>query len=247
MAARLRRATLLAAVLLTLAATTTWPQARQVPALAEGRLARIVADVEPFLRRWGYPALFGVIALDTTGVPTPAASIMVAGTIAADRHELRLDLVALVAVLAAVAGSQLGFAIGRYGGRRLLARLPVSPQRLATLEQTYQRWGPLVVIWAPLSEGLRQLNGIIAGTLGMAWWKFTAANLVGSLVFVALWVGGAWLVDEHLAVVLPVVRASAPWLIAAAVVGLAGLLLHLRQRTAASGRPSGLRRARRRG
>jgi hypothetical protein len=43
--------------------------------------------------------------------------------------------------------------------------------------------------------------------------------------------------------VLPIVRASAPWLIAAAVAGLAGLLLHLRRRTTAGG----LTRARRHG
>ena len=197
---------------------------------AKQRLTRLVEHVEPLLQRWGYPAIVGLVALDTAGIPTPAASLMVAGTLAADRHELRLGPIALLAFAATVAGSHLGYAIGRYGGRGLLARLPLARARLDMLERTYRRWGALIVIVAPLSEGLRQLNGLTAGALGMAWPRFALANLLGSVVFVGLWVGGTWLLDEHLAAILPLVHGSRPWLIGTAALAVAGLLAWLWRR-----------------
>jgi membrane protein DedA with SNARE-associated domain len=206
-------------------------QEAQPPAeSAKQRLIRLVEHVEPLLQRWGYPAIVGLVALDTAGIPTPAASLMVAGTLAADRGELRLGLVAFLAFVATVAGSHVGYAIGRYGGRGLLARLPLARARIAKLEHGYRRWGALIVIAAPLSDGMRQLNGMAAGALSMAWPRFALANLLGSALFVGLWVGGAWLLDEHLAAVLPLVHGLRPWLIGAAVLAVMGLLAWLWRR-----------------
>jgi membrane protein DedA with SNARE-associated domain len=199
------------------------PAAAQEPAehpSAKQRLERLVAHVEPLIGRYGYAAVGGVVALDMVGVPTPAASVMVAGTLAADRGELRVGRVASLALAAALLGSQIGYLLGRIGGRALLARLPLAPERLERLEARYRRWGALIVVWAPLVDGLRQLNGLTAGTLGMAWPRFTLANLLGCAVFVGLWVGGAWLLDRHLAAVAPVLHAARWWLIAAATVGV---------------------------
>jgi membrane protein DedA with SNARE-associated domain len=222
---------LLALALMAAAAAKAQPAAEP----PKSRIAALVADVEPILERWGYPAIAAFTALDLTGIPVPAVGIMVAATVAADRQELQLELVALLALAGAVAGSQLGYAIGRLGGRPLLARLPLSPERIAKLERTYGRWGTLIVAVAPFWDGLRQLNGITAGLLQLPWWRFTLASTAGSVVLVAFWVGGAWLVDEHLALILPLVRAGKPWLIAAAVLGLAALINHLRRRRAAAG------------
>lgn len=198
---------------------------------AKERLRAVVQRVEPLLGRYGYPAVVAVVALDTAGIPTPAASIMVAATLAADRGELRLGPVALLAFLATVLGSQVGYAIGRYGGRGLLARLPLAADRVAKLERGYHRWGAAIVVAAPLSEGMRQLNGVLAGTLGLAWPRFALANLAGSAVFVGLWVGGAWLLDRNLAALAPLLRGGRWWLIgAAALAALAGVAWLWRRR-----------------
>jgi membrane protein DedA with SNARE-associated domain len=217
---------------LALALMAAVAQAQPAAEASKSRVAALIADVEPILERWGYPAIAGAAALDLAGIPVPAVGIMVAATVAADRQELRLDLVALLALAGAVAGSQLGYAIGRVGGRPLLARLPVSPARIAKLERSYGRWGSLIVAAAPFLDGLRQLNGITAGLLQFPWWRFTLASTLGSAVLVAFWVGGTWLVDEHLAMILPLVRAGKPWLIAVAALGLVALLFHLRRRRA---------------
>jgi membrane protein DedA with SNARE-associated domain len=151
----------------------------EVVARVEGRLAEVVRDVEPTLERWGYRAVAVVVARDLTGIPMPAVAVMVAATVAARDRRLSLPAVALSSFAAAAVGSQLGYAVGRRGGRPLLARLPLAPERVARVERAYRRWGAWTVVLAPWSDGPRQLNGLAAGLLGRPWRKFTAASLLG--------------------------------------------------------------------
>lgn len=208
-------------------------------AWAAGRVAALAHEAEPLLKRWGYPAIFGAVTLDTMGIPAPAAALMVAAGVAAAKQDLSLTLVVALAFAGAVAGSQLGFLGGRLGGRVLLARLPLSRERVAAVERAYDRWGVLLVLVAPFADGLRQLNGLVAGLMNMRWWHYTLASTVGNALWVALWVGGPWLADEHAAAILPLIHAGRPWLIAAAVAGAAALLLHLRARRAEAVPPPG--------
>jgi membrane protein DedA with SNARE-associated domain len=236
----LRLAALLSAlIVLQVPATAAETQLGPTAAWAEGRVAALVHEAEPLLKRWGYPAIFAALALDTMGVPAPAAAIMVAAGIGAARQDLSLWLVAVLAIAGAAVGSQLGFLIGRLGGRMLLSRLPLSPQRLAAVERSYDRWGVLFVLVAPFADGLRQLNGIVAGSMAMPWWRYTVASSTGNTLWVGVWVGGPWLADEHAAVILPWIHAARPWLIGAAALGLAALLLQVRHRKSEPAAPDG--------
>jgi membrane protein DedA with SNARE-associated domain len=199
-------------------------------AWGKSRLAAAVRDAEPVVERWGYPAVAAVAALDNIGVPVPADTILVTATLASLRGDLELHVVVLLAILGTLTGSQVAFGLGRWGGRALLRRLPLAPERVAAVERRYVRWGIGVVIAAPFVEGVRQLNAFIAGMLGMPWWRFTLANVAAALLWATIWVGATWLVDEHVATVLPVLRAAAPWLIAAACLGVAALLFSLRRK-----------------
>jgi membrane protein DedA with SNARE-associated domain len=44
---------------------------------------------------------------------------------------------------------------------------------------------------------LRQLNGIVAGTLGMSWWRFLVCNAVGAALWVLIWMLGAFYITQH--------------------------------------------------
>src|SRR3954466_3468973 len=70
----------------------------------------------------GYAAVFGLIAIETMGIPVPGETALIAAALLA--HDGQMDIVALVALAAAAAiiGDNVGFAIGRHGGRRLLLR-----------------------------------------------------------------------------------------------------------------------------
>lgn len=200
-------------------------------AWAQGRIEALIGDADPILERWGYPAVAAVTALDTLGIPTPGASMMVAATVGALRHDLNLSLVALLAFAGAVVGSQAGFAVGRFGGRALLARLPFTPERVASVERTYVRWGAWVVLAAPFLDGLRQVSSFAAGLLELPWWKFTVVNLVANILWVALWVGGTWLVREDEAELLRLLHEMWPVLVVAAGLATVALLARRRRRS----------------
>lgn len=202
---------------------------------AESHAAALVHEADPLLKRWGYPVIFVTAALDTMGIPAPAAATMVAAGVAAARQDLSLPLVAALALAGATLGSQIGYLIGRAGGRMLLTRLPLSAERVAAVERSYDRWGVLLVMAAPFADGLRQLNGIVAGLMAMEWWRYTVCSVVGNGLWVALWVGAPWLADEHAAAILPALHAARPWLIAVAATGMLALLVQLLRRKPKAG------------
>ncbi|MFZ1429383.1 MAG: DedA family protein [Geminicoccaceae bacterium] len=211
--------------------TVAVPATGTFAAWAKGRIEALIDDADPILQRWGYPAVAAVTALDTLGIPTPGASMMVAATVGALRHDLNLSLVALLAFAGAMVGSQAGFAVGRYGGRALLARLPVAPERVASVERTYARWGAWVVLVAPFLDGLRQLSSFAAGLLELPWWKFTVVNLVANTLWVTVWVGGTWLVREDEAELLHLFHELWPVLVVAAALAILALLVRRRRRS----------------
>jgi membrane protein DedA with SNARE-associated domain len=88
-------------------------------------------------------------------------------------------------------GDNIGFAIGHFGGRRLVLKLGryvlITEKRLDRAEEFFERHGGKVVPFARFVEGLRQLNGIAAGTFGMGWWRFLVFNVLGAALWVGFW------------------------------------------------------------
>jgi membrane protein DedA with SNARE-associated domain len=150
-----------------------------------------LALVAPYLERYGYAAVVGALLLESFGLPLPGETMLIAGSALAAEGQLHLVPLLACAWAAAVVGDNLGFAIGRFGGRRLIlrygARIGITESRLARVEAFFHRYGGGVVLLARFFALLRQLNGLVAGTVGMRWWRFLAYNATGA----ALWVG-AW-------------------------------------------------------
>jgi membrane protein DedA with SNARE-associated domain len=148
-------------------------------------------SLEPVLSTYGYLAVGGFVLLEDFGVPVPGETILILGAIYAGTGRLNIVLVAAVAFVAAVIGDNIGFAIGRFGGRPLVERwgryVLLTRERLDKATGFFERHGGKIVTVARFIEGLRQANGIIAGISGMGWPRFVAFNALGA----ALWVG-AW-------------------------------------------------------
>ena len=195
------------------------------PALAAGRLESAVEHVEPILREWGYAAVAGAATLDFLGVPVPAVTILVAATLGATRGDLGFPMVLAMAVVGMIAGSQLGYGLGRWGGRALLQRLPLAAGRVGQVERHHTRFGVWLQFLAPFIDGVRQLNGFVAGMLGMPWHRFAVANALAALLWAGVWVGGTILVEDHVATVLTLIRAGRPWLPAGAALAFVTVLL----------------------
>jgi membrane-associated protein len=73
--------------------------------------------------QYGYWAVGGALLLENAGVPVPGETILLlASFLAYSQHELQLGWIIVVGTFAATLGDNLGFALGHYGGRPLLAR-----------------------------------------------------------------------------------------------------------------------------
>lgn len=161
-----------------------------------------LALVAPYLDRYGYAAVAGALLLESFGLPLPGEAMLIAGAALAAEGKLRLGPLLLCAWLAAVLGDNIGFAIGRFGGRALVvrygARIGITESRLARVESFFHRFGGQVVLLARFFALVRQLNGIVAGTAGMRWWRFLAYNAAGAALWVSAWGFGVYWFGQSL-------------------------------------------------
>jgi membrane protein DedA with SNARE-associated domain len=154
------------------------------------------ADMEHLIVLYGSVALFLVIYFESFGVPLPGESALIAASLLATRGDLALEHVFVAAFLGGVLGDSTGFLIGRFGGRRLLVRfgplIKLTPERLAQVENLAAKRGFLMVLCARFVVVLRQLNGLVAGSVGMPWHHFVVANALGAALWAGLWTLGPY-------------------------------------------------------
>lgn len=159
-----------------------------------------------FLEHYGALALFVTTTLEALGAPLPGESAVIAASAAAAAGKLSIVHVVLAAFLGSVLGDNIGYLIGRDLGRPVILRygskVGVTEATLSRAEGIMRRRGPLIVVIARFVVLLRQLNGLVAGTTGMPWPRFLAANLLGAALWVGVWVTLAYKLG-HEADVLP--------------------------------------------
>ena len=122
-----------------------------MPVSAPPELPGVLASLAPILNSYGYLAVGGVLFLEDFGIPVPGETILIAAAVYAGAGSLNIAVVAGIAVLAAVAGDNVGFAIGHLGGRRLVERFGryvlLTPARLVFNTLGAVLW---VGVWASL-------------------------------------------------------------------------------------------------
>ncbi|MGH6859345.1 MAG: DedA family protein [Phyllobacterium sp.] len=152
--------------------------------------------IAPYLHHYGLYAIFVIIYLESLGAPLPGETALVAASILAIEGDLAVAGLFVTVFAAAALGDSTGYAIGHFGGRPLLQRhgwlIKLNPQRLEKLEDLFRRRGPIIVFAARFVVILRQLNGLVAGTVAMPWPKFLVANIAGAAVWAAVWIFGPY-------------------------------------------------------
>ena len=189
--------------------------------------------VAPIIDKWGYLAVAGFIGVESFGVPAPGQTIMVAAAIYAGAGRLNIFGVAAIAFVAAVMGDNLGYWIGARGGRRLVHRwgryVFITPERLDKAERFFARRGNRIVVVARFIDGLRQLNGVIAGIMEMPWRTFLVYNAIGAALWVGWWTTIAYLFGTHLVEIIEQAHHYKWWAIGAVVVAIGAYVwLHMR-------------------
>ena len=182
----------------------------------------------------GYAAVFALIAVETMGIPVPGETALIGAALLA--HDGQMSIVVLVALAAAAAiiGDNVGFAIGRKGGRRLFARPgPFHDHRLKVLEHGepfFARHGPKAVFLGRWVSGLRIASAWLAGMNKMEWPTFLFWNALGGMAWAASIGLGVYFLGHVAEEVFSTVGPAAA---VAGVLALAGFLIWRHRRAAA--------------
>jgi membrane protein DedA with SNARE-associated domain len=185
-----------------------------------------LAYAEPVLKEWGNWAVFACIFVEGVGIPAPGQTLLIGAALLAGRGKLALLPLLVVAVLAAALGNAVGWLIGRAGGRALLQRI-AHGERLARVERLFTRWGPRLVGLGRFVDGLRQINGIAAGALGMEATRFLIWNAFGAILWVGFWGLGAYGFGRDFSSITSAIHRASSFLWPLVVVGALLLLLYL--------------------
>ena len=144
-----------------------------------------------FFDQYGYWTVFFALLLENAGVPVPGETVLLfASFLAFDEQELKLRFIILVGIAAATLGDNIGYWIGRKGGRPLLDRyihmfrIPISA--IEKGERLFANYGPLAIFFARFVFGMRIIAGPMAGVLKMDWRKVSVFNFLGATVWVTV-------------------------------------------------------------
>ena len=185
----------------------------------------------------GYALVFTLVAIETMGVPVPAETALIAAALLANKGQLDIVPLTLIAATAAIVGDNIGFAIGRRFGRRLfLVRGPLRHHRAKVLEHGepfFARHGPKAVFLGRWVSGLRIASAWLAGMNKMAWPTFLFWNALGGIAWASSVALSVFFLGEVAQQALDV---AGPAALGLAVVALVAFVLYRRRRRAVEAR-----------
>lgn len=145
------------------------------------------------LASWGSPFLFGLLFLAALGAPLPATLTLIAAGALMAAGTIDVFTVAPLAAAGSIAGDHFGYAIGRLAGQAVEKRLDGQPswrKSLAAGRAFMARRGAVgVFLTRWLATPLGPPVNIAAGMTRLAMWKFSAAVVIGEMLWVALFLG----------------------------------------------------------
>lgn len=165
-----------------------------------GAAAPAVLGIE-LPKNLGYAAVGLLVGIESMGVPAPGESALILAGIAAASGRLDILVVILVAAGAAIVGDNIGYTIGRVGGRKLLERpgfLYERRMRLLKLgDGFFARHGAKAVFLGRWVALLRITAAWMAGANRMEFRRFFFYNALGGITWAAFfgllayWLGAA--------------------------------------------------------
>ena len=148
--------------------------------------------LDTLLSNYGYAAVFVFVMIESLGVPFPGETMVITAALyAGSTHRLSVWLIWLSAAAGAIVGDNIGYAIGRWGGFRLLVRhgskIRLNEAKLKVGKLMFDRYGGRVVFFGRFVSILRTYAAFLAGTNQMAYLRFFAFNASGGIVWAAVY------------------------------------------------------------
>ena len=185
------------------------------------RFTDLLFHTKPFLeglvndyRGWTYIILFAIVFCETGLVVTPFlpgdSLLFATGAIAAG-GALRVHVLILVFVCAALCGDNVNYWIGRYIGPKVFRREDSRFLRKKHLERThrfFEKYGGKAIILARFVPIVRTFTPFVAGVGRMHYGKFLAFSAIGAplwafiCVMSGFWFGKLAFVEKHFELVV---------------------------------------------
>src|SRR6266478_4719886 len=144
-----------------------------------------------FFDQYGYWTISTALLLENAGIPVPGETVLLfASFLAYSEQSLHLPYIILIGIVACTVGDNIGYAVGRRGGRRLLDRYQrffrIRPGTIAKGERLFGEYGSVTILFARFIFGLRIIAGPLAGVLQMPWRQFAVFNFLGAMIWVTV-------------------------------------------------------------
>src|SRR5579884_2116456 len=147
--------------------------------------------LEHAIRTYGYLVIFVAVAIESTGIPFPGETALIAGAVyAGTGRGLSIPFVIAAAAAGAIFGDNLGYSVGRYGGYplvlRLMRLLHLKESALGVTQRFFERHGNKTVFIGRFFAVLRCWAAFLAGVNRMPWRAFLFWNAAGGVVWATI-------------------------------------------------------------
>jgi membrane protein DedA with SNARE-associated domain len=146
--------------------------------------------VTHLIENYGLIVLFVLVGLESSGIPLPGETALVTAGVLASRGHFEIEWVIVVAAAGAIVGDNVGYWIGRKGGRRLLDQWEwtrrIRDRLVPPAERFFARHGGKTIFIARFVAVLRVIGAWVAGISRMHWWKFLLWNAAGGICWAIL-------------------------------------------------------------
>ncbi|HEY4387138.1 MAG TPA: DedA family protein [Ktedonobacteraceae bacterium] len=160
-----------------------------VPSLAHIDVFQILQQA---LQTLGYPGVALFVMIESSGIPFPGETmLLLAAFYAAIDHQMSIVLIIISAALGAIIGDNIGFSVGRTGGKAFLTRygryLFLKPEHMDRAEQFFSKHGNKTVLLGRFIAVLRAWAAFLAGVHQMHWKTFFFYNMLGGILWAVLY------------------------------------------------------------
>ncbi len=171
-------------------------------------IQEVVSGITWVLRLGGYPGLFGLMTVESFGIPPIPSEVILPFTgFLIAMGILTFGGALLTAEVGALLGAFLAYAVGRWGRNWITTRAPsrlrIDPRHLARVDDWFARHGQLMVAVARMLPVVNAYISYPAGTAEMNPVKFGAFTVIGGIPFIAGLLYAGVLLRKHWNILVP--------------------------------------------
>ena len=170
--------------------------------MIEAILQPLVDWVTATIGDYGLFAVFGLMLLESTGIPIPSEAISPFAGYLVSQEQMSFFEAVAAGVFGNLIGSWVAYLIGLWGGRELWFRygrfVGVRAHHLAIAEKWFERYGEFTVFISRCLPVVRTFISFPAGTARMNFARFTFYTLLGcvpwvfALTYLGYYLGENW-------------------------------------------------------